>query len=270
MVTFLFWNLNQKALQHRIARLVKEHDIDIVILAECSIASSVVTDALYQRTGRRFHLPHSLCDRIRIYTRYPKSFLQAKREGERFTIRKLSLPGLDEILIAATHFPSKLFWSNESQAQECVKLAEEIRLAEKRAGHARSVLVGDLNMNPFEDGVVSAIGLHGVMTRQIAEKQQRIVQDRAYPFFYNPMWGRLGDETEGPAGTYFDQRAEHVNFFWSTFDQVLIRPELLPFFRNEEFKVLTEDGEEPLLNQSGVPNAANASDHLPILFRLNL
>ena len=270
MITFLFWNLNQKSLEGRVASLVEKHEVDIVILAECSIPLQSMVDALHQRTGRRFNAPFSACEKIVIYTGFPKGFLKARREGERFTIRRLALPGLDDVLIVATHFPSKLFWSKESQAQECVKLSEEIQLAERRAGHSRTILVGDLNMNPFEDGIVSASGLHGVMTRQIAAKQTRIVQDREYPFFYNPMWGRLGDGTDGPAGTHYNHRSEHVSFFWNMFDQILLRPALLPFFRNEELKILAEDGQESLVNQIGLPDDSIASDHLPILFRLNL
>jgi len=270
MVTFLFWNLNQKALEGQVAKLVEKYEVDVVILAECSIPQQSMVDAVHQRTGRQFNLPSSACEKIMIYTGFPGSFLSPQQEGNRFTIRRLALPELDEILIVATHFPSKLYWSSEDQVLECVSLSEAIRLAEQEAGHARTVLVGDLNMNPFEDGVVGAKGLHGVMTRQVAAKQTRIVQDREYPFFYNPMWGRLGDETEGPAGTYYDQRSKHVCFFWNMFDQVLLRPELLPFFRNEEMKILTEDGDKSFVNQAGLPDDSIASDHLPILFRLNL
>jgi endonuclease/exonuclease/phosphatase family metal-dependent hydrolase len=270
MVTFLFWNLNQKSLEGRVAKLVEKYEVDIVILAECSISPQSMIDALHRRTGRRFNSPSSKCEKIVIYTRFPEGFLDALCEGKRFTIRRLTLPGLDEILIVATHFPSKLHWSREDQVLECAVLSDEIRLAEQKAGHSRTMLVGDLNMNPFEDGVVGAKGLHGVMTRQIAAKQTRIVQEREYPFFYNPMWGRLGDETEGPPGTYYDQRSKPVCFFWNMFDQVLLRPELLPFFRNEEMKILTEDGDEPFVNQTGLLDDSIASDHLPILFRLNL
>jgi hypothetical protein len=178
MITFLFWNLNQKSLEGRVASLAEKHEIDIVILAECSISPQTMIDALHQRTGRQFILPSSACEKIVIYTGFPENFLDARQEGKRFTIRRLALPGLDEILIVATHFPSKLHWSREDQVLECANLSEEIRLAEQNAGHSRTLLVGDLNMNPFEDGVVGAKGLHGVMTRQIAAKQTRIVQDR--------------------------------------------------------------------------------------------
>jgi hypothetical protein len=270
MITFLFWNLNHKLLDDHVARLASRHEVDIIILAECAIPERVIIDALYWQTGRRFHLPFSMCEKIRIFTGFPKRFLKARCERERFTIRRLGLPEIDEILIVATHFPSKLFWSKEDQALECGRLAEEIRRIEREEGHSRTLLVGDLNMNPFEDGVASAIGLHGVMTRKIAARQKRVVQDREYPFFYNPMWNLFGDATEGPAGTYFDRRSGHVCFFWNMFDQVLLRPDLLPFFRIEELKILTDDGEMSLISKTGLPNVSAASDHLPLLFRLNL
>jgi hypothetical protein len=56
------------------------------------------------------------------------------------------------------------------------------------------VLVGDFNMNPFQEGVVAANGLNAVMARRVAARRRtRVVQEREYPFFYNPMWGHFGD-----------------------------------------------------------------------------
>ena len=77
MVTFLFWNLNRKALEGRVAKLAEKYEVDIVILAECSIPLQSMVDALHRRTGRRFNLPFSACEKIVIYTRFPKAFLKA-------------------------------------------------------------------------------------------------------------------------------------------------------------------------------------------------
>jgi hypothetical protein len=109
------------------------------------------------------------------------------------------------------------------------------------------VLVGDLNMDPFEEGVVKANGLHAVMTRRLAGRQTRTVQGRVYPLFYNPMWGLYGDSSAGPPGTYFYEPSGHVGYFWHLFDQVLLRPDLLRFFRNESLCILTEDGQRSFL-----------------------
>ncbi|MBL8205931.1 MAG: hypothetical protein JNM09_16975 [Blastocatellia bacterium] len=84
------------------------------------------------------------------------------------------------------------------------------------------------------------------------------------------MWGFFGDGSEGPAGTYYYRHSGHVSYFWNIFDQVLIRPDLLPSFRNSDLAVLTDDGDESLLTSHGLPDVAGASDHLPLLFKLDI
>jgi hypothetical protein len=77
-----------------------------------------------------------------------------------------------------------------------------VRDVEKRVGHDRTIVVGDLNMNPFDAGIVGAEGLNAVMTKQIASQGGRKVDAVRYPFFYNPMWSHFGDSTheEYPPG----------------------------------------------------------------------
>jgi len=217
-----------------------------------------------------FYSPTIGCEKIHIFTRFKIDFIQPIYESERLTIRHLTLPGLLDIILAINHFPSKLYWEPASQSLECVALADTIKYVENQVGHSRTVLVGDLNMNPFEDGVVGASGLHAVMSRTIAKKGSRIVQSKQYPFFYNPMWNFFGDATPGPPGTYYYDRSEHKVYFWNIFDQVLIRPELIDFFDNDEMKIIESDGEISFVTHHGFPDVNNISDHLPIFFKLNL
>jgi hypothetical protein len=130
--------------------------------------------------------------------------------------------------------------------------------------------VGDLNMNPFETGVVGANGLHAVMSRSLARRTARTVNGISYPFFYNPMWSRMGDSSAGPCGTFYYERSEQVVYFWNTFDQVLLRPELLDRFDIEHLVVPTTAGGTPLVTSDGRPDKKSASDHLPLVFELDL
>ena len=94
------------------------------------------------------------------------------------------------------------------------------------------------------------------------------------------MWGHFGDLTHErwppghpehePAGTCYYPAAESRWYYWNMFDQVLLRPELLPAFRGQDLKVLVTDGSTALLDDKGLPNRKEFSDHLPLLFRLNL
>jgi hypothetical protein len=270
MTTFLFWNIRQKPLEAVIANLAHRQAVDVLMLAECAIAPGALLKTLNREGVAQFHLPDAAYRKLAVYTRFSRRYLVTVRHHPRYTIRRLKLPAYPDILLVVAHSPSKRNWTKESQAAECREMAAEIRSVEGQLGHTRTVLVGDLNMNPFEAGVVAANGLNAVMTRAIAQRRTRQVQSRRYPFFYNPMWGLFGDATAGPPGTYYYERSEHDLLFWNLFDQVLIRPDLFPYFRNEEVEILTGDGERSLLSAKGLPDTIAASDHLPILFKLNL
>lgn len=268
MITFLFWNLGKKPLQEIIANLAVKYDVDVFMFAECPSLPFDPLLALNSSSNATYHYARGICKKIKLYTRFADSFIKPVGEADRVTIRHLTLPGLTDILLAVVHLPSKRYFDEESQAVECRDLASFIRQEEQKIGHTRTMLVGDFNMNPFEDVIVSTDGLHAVMTKQIARKGQRTVQKKTYPFFYNPMWSFFGDISAGPPGTYYYPDTTHKAYFWNMFDQVLIRPGLLDNLGDVE--IVHTDGFTSLISSEGVPDTAFASDHLPLLFRLQL
>ena len=228
MKSFLFWNLMRQPLEREIAALASEHEIDFIALVECTIPPSRMLRALNPPKTVTYHHAPGRQDRITLYTKCPRQFVRPVSDSPRVRIRSIELPASKPFLLAIAHLPSKLDMRDPSQDFECVNLAREIREAEARADHRRTILVADLNMNPFESGVTGTEGLHAVMARDVAATGARAVQGRHYDFFYNPMWSLFGDIPTGPAGTCFFRRSEHVTFFWNMFDQVLIRPAFFP------------------------------------------
>lgn len=265
---FLFWNLGKKDLRPLLNRAVRENDVDIVILAECTNRPEEILSGLNQDVTR-FHYTFGVCESIGICTAFSGNFIRPVREGSRFTMRRIRLPLREEILLVAAHLPSKLHWGDKDQEQEVISLADDIRSVEAKRKHRRTVLVGDFNMQPFEDGMTGAKGLHGVMSREVASRRSRIVQEREYPYFYNPMWSMMGDLSHGPPGSYFYESARHVEHYWWMFDQVLIRPELVNNNRNDGFRFLTMIGEESLVDGKGRPDSKVGSDHLPLYFEVD-
>jgi hypothetical protein len=271
IITFLFWNINNRPIESLITNLALMHEVDVIMLAECDILPDTMLSLLNQDIGDLYdHAPGRFCEKIKIYTRFPRRFIPAIYEEERLTIRHLRLPDTIDILLSVTHYPSKRYLSDRDQEHGCIKLSMSIKEIEKDIGHSRTVLVGDMNMNPFEGGVISANGLHGTMSQLIARRKERIVEDEKYPFFYNPMWNLLGDANSQTPGTYYYQSSNYTSLFWYVFDQVLIRPDLLDNFDIQNLKVLTSDGNISFLSENGIPDTKVASDHLPLLFRLDL
>jgi hypothetical protein len=266
---FLFWNINRKPIAGVVAELAVIPKADVVILVECATARSSLLAALNAGPGQGFRLSTGISRGVTILTRFSREFLRPVFESDHVSIGRLALPARSEVLVAAVHLPSKLYWSGDSQAFECVELARRITEAEDRAGHQRTALVGDMNMNPFEPGLVSTVGLNAVMSRRIAERATRTVQGRAYRLFYNPMWGHLGDTESDTAGSYFYDTAEHLNYFWNVFDQVLLRPELAKRFDSDQLSIVKSVGARSLVRPDGRPDATLYSDHLPIVFGLD-
>jgi len=279
MVTLLFWNTNGKGLEGRVSRLAAEHKVDVLALAECDVRPDVMLLALNAGARAEFHYAPSYADtgtesrtgRLAIYTRFSPEFLTPLEDRVGlFTARSLALPGRTSVTLCVVHLPSKLYRDSHDQLSAAHECAEGVRDIERRVGHDRTLLIGDLNMDPFEQGVVSAHGLHAVATKQIAARGSRRVESQEYRFFYNPMWGCFGDQTPGPPGTYYRGASGYCTYFWHVFDQVLVRPALLDRLDSPCVRILPEGAAGSSVDDSGCPRTQDASDHLPILFSLDL
>lgn len=279
MLSMLFWNLRGNQVStwsNRVARLrqsVKNFaihfDIDLLLFAESGFEPSDGVGDLNQQNRGVYRVPPSIVDRFQIYSRLPDDAVTSQYDSpdSRLTIRRVRRPG-GEILLAVLHFQSQLFFSETEQALLATELRKNVELTEDTVGHQRTVLIGDLNMNPFDPGVAAAGALHAVMTQGLAGPEGRVVAGQQYRLFYNPMWGHFGDRTPGPPGTLYYSTSTPVNYYWNIFDQVLLRPELAPALR--ELTILDHDGQESLLTATGRPRVAELSDHLPILCRLDV
>lgn len=272
MTNFLFWNLNKKPLEKTVAELAHEHKVDVILLAECVIEPVKLLLTLNRTASSYRYAPPRLSTKVEVFTKFSADFIQPiyEESSDRFIVRHLMLPAKTDILLVAVHLQSKMSFNEESQKHYCAEIAGKIREFESQVGHSRTILVGDLNMNPFESGMISAFGLHAVMSKRIAEKGNRTVGGREYPFFYNPMWSFLGDYSSFQPGTHYYRRSEPVTYFWNMFDQVLVRSELLNRFNEADIKILDCVNGESLLTANGFPDSNSFSDHLPIFFKLEL
>jgi hypothetical protein len=160
-------------------------------------------------------------------------------------------------------FPFQVAPGSSGSDHVCGEFSEILAQVEETVGHSRTILVGDLKMNPYEDGLVATRCLHAVATREIARRPPRKVKFESNPYFYNPMWGHFGERAEGHAGSYYYASPKARADYWNIYDQVLLRADLLPYFRNEDLQVLHQDVDANLsfLTRNGHPNQEAVSDH---------
>ena len=269
MLSFMFWNINRQNVLDHVSALVAEQDVDFLLLAENGINKARLLQSL-NPPGRRdyFYVPSFTRSKVDIYARFDPRFILPKHDTSRATFRRISLPLRREFLLCAVHLQSQLHWDEQDQTCAAAELNTTIRGIEREIGHRRTILVGDLNMNPFSDGLTYAHAFNAVRTMDIAFKRHRTISETTHPFFFNPMWKLFHDGRDArPKGTYYHNPNGYPSLHWHIFDQVLIRPDLIDSFDFENLKIITSHSGTPLVNTQGKPCI---SDHLPILFKINI
>ena len=270
MLTVLFWNINGRNREKQCADLAHSHSVSILALAKCS-RPKVVLEALNpEGRAAEYHLvPSRTQCRVRLFAKFLPSKMQTEVETTHYTIRRLVLAEGRELLLVVVHERSKLRRSETEQDGDFRELAQVIASIEDRRQHTRTLLIGDLNADPFQEGIYSADGLHGVNSRAVAQRGSRVVSGREHRFFYNPSWRFFSDSLSGPSGTYYRQKSERTCRFWHVFDQVLIKPSLLPFFSDGDATVVRGYNGTAFHRPNTIPDPDVASDHFPIVLRLN-
>lgn len=124
------------------------------------------------------------------------------------------------------------------------------------------IIIGDFNEMPYDKGCLNANGFHGLPVLSFEDKKTRKVNGKNYEKYYNPMWNFFGN-FDYPPGTYYSFQSSLHAPMWYIFDQVLISQEVIPFFKKESLKIITNG----LKNKNGQPNK-KISDHFPILIEI--
>jgi endonuclease/exonuclease/phosphatase family metal-dependent hydrolase len=267
MVT-LFWNINRNQIADLLGRACGSYGVDILLLAEADDRSWDILRELNRGDEYRWKEIAIIRSRVRMFTRYPVQFVQPIYDDARVSIKNVSLPELKEVLVVGVHLASKLCRDSSDKEFEVRQLQADLLESEARVGHKNTLVIGDFNMAPFEPPMVAADGLHAVMDRKVAQRVSRQVAGKSYEFMFNPMWSRLGDESSGPAGTYYFSESRPQNYFWYALDQVLMRPGLISAYEAGSLSVLTEvDGRSLLRSEMPDPEI---SDQLPLRLELGL
>lgn len=255
---YFFWNTRGKKINKLLEETIVEKKYDIVVLAEYEDNLEELLENLEEKNINMFNVSTPGCERI--------TFLSNRRcqtgyTNQYFTIKLFKLSQRDIKIIGAVHLPSKMHAEDSDRRALLEVLIRKIEELESKYKTNNTILVGDFNANPFEDCMINATGVHSVSSREIAKKIKRTVNRVSYNMFYNPMWNKFGDFNE-PAGTYYYRKSNVSMIFWNIFDQVIIRPQLINKFKNEDLNIITEISEVSLINKTKIV----VSDHLPIEF----
>jgi hypothetical protein len=227
---------------------------------------------------RAFEAPLNPADpdqlgRFKFFCRFRGQDLQPWVADDRLDARRLRRAGFEDILLAAFHYIDPRNNSPEKQREGLSRYKQTLLEAERKAGHTRTVLFGDLNMNPFAIGMLEPRrGLGAMITWDLAEAHSELADGGPHRF-YNPMWSVMG-RADAP-GSYYWKETEPKNPYWNCIDAVLLRPEMRGVFVDDSLRILScipdSTGTEVALYRKAEKHwQILYFDHLPILFDLIL
>lgn len=271
-MNFLFWNIKKKdSFFDLICEIVKDHSIGVLMFAEFPEGRQENLERLLKNQDSSYHYlkPIKVPSKVEVFTNLPSKEFKNISDGKRYSVKRYHSKGLNkDFNIILCHLISKVNNEEAEQENEARKLVREILKIEEHYENDLSIVCGDLNMNPFEKGLVYSDCFNAVMDKHIAQKRTRRVAGEDYKMFYNPMWCFMGDNGKGVvSGTMFYNPCKHVQYYWNIFDQVLICPDVIPYFVDRYLEIVTSSRSRSLLTDNHTLKSIY-SDHLPIKFSL--
>ena len=273
MAVFLLWNTGRKNIDGLVRNLVKEHNVDILLLVEYYPSKNGSTlSTLLLREGL---VKRNTTERFGVFSRpnYGMSSEAVTALGDRVELWNWNPEPNKEARFALVHGLDRMNNDDGTRRVFFRRVAEMVRLKETNS-HRRSMILGDFNANPFESAVISSDGLHAIGVRHVGNETQRLVRwgDEKEDFFYNPMWRKYGHISSLDAGiaTHYWQNSQAGELCWHMIDQVVFRPEECPSFREEDLMIVSKVGTVTLLTPGGLLDKMVGSDHLPIVFHWNI
>jgi hypothetical protein len=282
-VSVLFWNVRgahaltwagrDPLLRSSLSRLIAASQVDVLIIAEYAFADAELLQSLNNTGVGTYYPVPSSNSRLRLFSRLVNGRWKdrfSSQVSDRMTAHTLRVGNSRGIILVGFHGRDRMSVPVEAdRASFAQEIAFDIRLIEKDVGHSRTLVVGDFNMTPYEQGMVSIKGMHALMSKHLTDSVHKLERRSGSPCFYNPMWSHLGDRPDRSPGSYFfSNTASATNTFWMLLDQVIVRRELMDSI--SQLTILNHDGSDSLVTDKGRPRKATYSDHLPLFFTIDM
>ena len=252
---------NTCTINQYIIDLILENKIDIIVLAEYKDNGQKLIYDLIQKGIFMKKYITSGCDRIKMFGTI-KNVLPAN-QNKYYSIQIID----NKYILCGMHLPSRIYSDHKEKRNIVIDtIISDVNELEHRYKIENTILLGDMNENPYETGCINATKFHGIPSGDDAKRGSRKIMSRTFKMFYNPMWNLFGDFSY-PPGTYYYNGNESDSSFWNIYDQVMIRPSMRDLFVDQSLKIVFETQNHSLIDKFKHPQKS-ISDHLPIVFEI--
>lgn len=291
---FMFWNINLRTnkgddfnkrhdnIHKAISTINDKHKIDFIMLAESQHLNSESMLNTLNIHKKKYYLGiaeknlSAIKKRFLIFQTIDNESVTIQRpdKTKRILNTVYNLNG-SNILISLVHLRDKYNYKDKALDAFAINHAERFGKFEDKYSINKSLMVGDFNLNPYQDGMINANAFNAVMSPKIVDNENRKWDGDEYKYFYNPSWsvlGKLENENHVMGTYYYDNTKDPDLAYWYMLDQLILRKDLINSYKPSSLKIISEvenEGEViKLINEEGIPNKGEYSDHLPIIFTM--
>jgi exonuclease III len=288
MIKILSWNIhtNKKGmtplLKNVLADVVNENEIDIVILQEAfGIEVSTSLNSLINQYDEVVAPGNIIENGVRIFLRqntFKFTFLERHSRNKLVLLNLKKISGIEEFNIAAVHLYSKVGNTERQQLWKNLPIIQKIKnFEDKVSNNNKTILVGDLNHNPYESNMLDPNFLNCKDSKTLIDTliKKPVSKKTDNDYWYNPMWNLLGDYNfidgnERITGTFFRYTIDEKPI-WNLFDGFIIRHSIMNSVDYKKSKIITHTKTINFLKPFTIGKddsmiKEQISDHLPIMF----
>ncbi|HEY5312470.1 MAG TPA: endonuclease/exonuclease/phosphatase family protein, partial [Pirellulales bacterium] len=167
MAAFLLWNVNQKPLDGLVQSLVRELQIDIVLLVEYPFGKSrlpglLLRDGLFKRPSSK---------RFAVFVRNGHDLSRLRYHlGKRVGFWSWTPPSGQEGLVVLLHGLDRRNYDDSTRRVFFRRVADAVQRRERHKDSRRTIVTGDFNAQPFDPAIVDSDGLHAIGVRAVGKR----------------------------------------------------------------------------------------------------
>jgi hypothetical protein len=214
---------------------------------------------------------YGLHDEIGLVTAFDQDYWYepvVKASDSRYIVMRFHTfeAGKPDVILANLHARSQLNGGRDAPRGTLSNLQDELFYLRKASEYdAEEIIIGDCNLNPYDDFLTSedALCAHRALANVHTQADTRTI---TYRPMYNPAWHLYG-RREGALGTYYYSSPKH-DAPWAVFDQAMVTSGIA-YGGEDAVELVTEVGTHRLVKDPPkcIPDKEVGSDHLPLVVR---
>lgn len=262
ILNILFWNLGKNDNSQYLAQCINERKIDFAILSEYENLN--ISYVLHKLNNKYRHIPGmGGCDKITMLALNDID-VHIQREQTRYAMYSVEKDGID-LIIVGTHLQDRRNSDSAQRISTAGRLMNDLENLEKRKQCKKSVIIGDLNANPYDEELLQMNAFHAVLFKDVIKAAEtRTIGGIRYRRLYNPILHFLSEDTKN-YGSYYNTQ-ESSTPTWHCLDQILVSKALADTIKSLEY--LRSIGNSSLIAQQKPKR--EISDHLPLFIQIEV